>query len=323
MPFSRPAKKIIKIDCVSLQVHKPKFYSSINKKTLYCGWKRVCLFTSRGSVTVEAALSVSLFIIVMLFLESFVILINTQLSIQIHMNNIVRSTAKKVFYLQAINKLSEYNGNTKLFKEKVGEKYAQAGEQDNESENYSGLTKKLLTSGYFLSELMSKIKLYENGNTSTMHFNVSKSTAKDGIIDMVLEYKVGVPLINTYIAICQRSRVKDWTGCDISISSDIVYITKSGTVYHSTKKCRHLTFNITKTNFNKLNDLRNNSGAKYKKCVNCVKNNLVSSSVIFVTKYGTRYHINLNCSELTRTVVSIHKSDVGERKPCRDCTEED
>ena len=62
MPFFPPVvhsekHKKIKLGCDSLQVQKPKKYKEKIKKINVSQGKRVYLFTSKGSITLEAAIN--------------------------------------------------------------------------------------------------------------------------------------------------------------------------------------------------------------------------------------------------------------------------
>ena len=64
---------------------------------------------------------------------------------------------------------------------------------------------------------------------------------------------------------------------------------------------------------------RNESGAKYYPCEKCFKKTTLGE-VVYITNTGTRYHNNINCSELKRTVHEVRLSDVKDTKrPCNKC----
>ena len=70
MPFSDPEKNNIK-RCVSLQVTR-----RLEKRTLRNNKnrKRVLLFTSKGSVTVEATITISIFMLVIISISSLLVM---------------------------------------------------------------------------------------------------------------------------------------------------------------------------------------------------------------------------------------------------------
>ena len=69
-----------------------------------------------------------------------------------------------------------------------------------------------------------------------------------------------------------------------------------------------------------ISKLRNDSGAKYYICEKC-GGGTRDVNVVYITKYGTRYHKDINCSELKRGVLKVKPETVKDRKPCSKCGE--
>ena len=103
MPFFEPANK--NSGCVSLQVQK-----HIKKiiKNKYCLRKRAYLFAS-GSITIEATIALSVFMMFMLFMQGFMIVINSYMQMQISVNNVATEVANNKYYLQVADKIAEKN----------------------------------------------------------------------------------------------------------------------------------------------------------------------------------------------------------------------
>jgi hypothetical protein len=318
-----PAIYKIKKDCVSLQVHKSKEFPKKNKISSYLIWKRVCLFASqkhkaRGSITLEAAIALTIFMMLVFFVSSFMIIINTEVAMQVHIDNVARKTAKIAFYAEAAAEMAEQNQSLQEITDKIFNKLGQTGDEEiNEN------LEKMLDKGYLMVQLVKNT----GGNLiNSSRFlcdikgiTVEDSSIENGIIDMVVRYKIKVPFVNKYLKVCQRALVKDWTGVDITETTDMVYITETGKVYHTTKDCSHLVIHISKTTFGQVNSQRNSEGEKYYKCQYCVKEDLLSESSIFITEDGNKYHTSLQCQGLTRRIIEIDKNQVGERKPCSAC----
>ena len=321
MPFFMPAKKIKKLDCVSLQVQQS--VKKIKKEKIYktkYWWKRVCLFTSRGSITLEATLSLVIFLMVAMFMQEFLIITQTQISVQICMDNIVREIGKEQYYLKMADEVIEKNETAKSIKEKIEKALGLEEQEDGDS----GLTKKkLVNAGYFYAKFVLKSK---RSHVSTKNivgglagFRVLGSKVKDGVSDMVMRYDYRMPYLNKKFSILQRSRIKDWSGVDITQSLKTVYITKTGSVYHTTKECSAINLKIKKADFSQVLFLRNNQGEKYKKCEICARATTVTGTEVFITEEGNRYHNSLQCSGLKRDVIAIDFSQIGERRACSKC----
>ncbi|MFQ9516298.1 MAG: TadE/TadG family type IV pilus assembly protein [Eubacterium sp.] len=324
MPFSMPAGYKLKKDCVSLQVHKSEKFPEKNKIPQYCGWKRVCLFTSgnckeKGSITIEALIALIMFMAVVFFIGSFMVMVNTEMAMQISINNIVRDTAKNMFYVNVADEISENNKNIINIKKQLENTLKGNGSGTNINE----VVQEQFNKGYLLTQLVKNIKQEAFNNTYIFSgvngIDITDSRIEDGIVDLVIRYKMKIPLVNKYLTIYQRGLVKDWTGTDITKTYETVYITENGQVYHKSKNCSHLVIHISKTIMSQVKKLRNSSGGKYYECEYCASKKLLPDTGVFITEDGTRYHSSLQCSGLTRRIMEVDISQIGNKKPCSEC----
>ena len=123
-----------------------------------------------------------------------------------------------------------------------------------------------------------------------------------------------------------------FTGYSVDYSSEsshdnrYVYVTKEGTAYHQKRSCSHLNITIEIVSGKKMSKYRNEDGAIYYGCHLCSKGfskkDLEEMSV-FLTPYGNRYHTNMKCSDLTRTIQIIPLSKAGGYSPCKDCVNDE
>lgn len=142
-------------------------------------------------------------------------------------------------------------------------------------------------------------------------------------IELTVKYKIELPLklFNLKdINIIQSVKVKKWTGYKPPDSDgvEMVYVTETGTVYHTNINCSYLQLSISQVNKNELDSLRNNSGAKYYKCEKC-GSKFVGSNKVFITNSGNKYHTSLDCSGLKRSIMSIPITQVGGKAKCSRC----
>ena len=272
MPFFQPVVHKNKLfGCGSLRVQRPKTNKEIEKTEKSQG-KRVYLFTSSGSITMEAAIVTSIFLLMAFSMLGYMALLNKQLSYQLKTNNTAVAMAKLNFYKKVVSEITDYK------------------QQINELEK----------------------------EISKESHSVKENELDE--IDIISGFIYKVPWLGKKVQITTRCRVKDWTGRDITKSQELVYITKNGKVYHSTKECTHLALNIRKIYYSQLPVERNCYGEKYKKCALCIKSKMQEESEIFVTEDGNKYHSSLMCSGLIRNIIIIDKSKVGDRKPCSRCS---
>lgn len=122
----------------------------------------------------------------------------------------------------------------------------------------------------------------------------------------------------------QRYYAKAWTGYEIGSSANgqatedlLVYITQTGTVYHVYRNCSYLNPVIQEIPVAEMAGQKNLSGGKYSACERC--GNGSAQGKVYVTGQGSRYHRNLNCSGLKRTIYTVPLSQTGGRGRCSKC----
>lgn len=313
MPFFEPAKKLT--GCVSLQVQK-HFKNTIKNK--YCLRKRAYLFASSGSITIEATIALSVFMMFMLFIQSFMLVVHSYMSMQVSINNIATETAKNQYYLQMTDEVAQKSKTWSDIKKEIEDKVKKNAYILPE------MTKKLQDGAevlYLSQRLMKEIGSRTLGEQlcDVKKLTLGNSSIENGIVDMVVEYEIKIPYINKYMSIAQRGRVHEWTGEDISKSIKEVYITKNGDVYHKSKDCSYLIVRIRKAYYSQIDELRNDNGGKYKKCQLCVNKKLNKSTGIFIAEDGEKFHVDLKCSGIKRNVMAVDISQIGNRRQCSRC----
>lgn len=162
-------------------------------------------------------------------------------------------------------------------------------------------------------------------------FAYSKVLDDEDCIDIIVGYHIKIPIRLFSIGsmdMIQRVRLRAWTGYEVAPvytmqednNSDetIVFITETGKVYHRSRSCSHIKLSVSAIR-GVPNELRNNSGAKYKPCEACMNGTEVDMATYYITTEGTRYHSHNQCSKIKRTVKEISISQVDDRKPCKRC----
>ena len=104
---------------------------------------------------------------------------------------------------------------------------------------------------------------------------------------------------------------------DVNSEDPVVYITPSGSVYHLDLGCSHLNPSVSSADINIVNELRSKDGSKYHPCELC--NVSINQGHVYITDYGNRYHSNLACSGIKRSIQTVHLSEVGGRRECMTC----
>ncbi len=165
-----------------------------------------------------------------------------------------------------------------------------------------------------------------SGGRGGISFLRSSVLDKDETIDLVASYRLSMPfnfLGFRDIPVTERARIRAFTGYDNTRredredeSEELVFITETGSVYHRERGCKHLKLNIMTTTVEGVKNRRANDGSKYYPC-SCAAG--ITSGIVYITDDGNRYHSTLGCSSLKRTIYEVPLSHVGGRRPCSSC----
>ncbi|MDE7283696.1 MAG: hypothetical protein K2N85_08960 [Lachnospiraceae bacterium] len=196
-----------------------------------------------------------------------------------------------------------------------------------------GITSVLLTQMYAKEEVMNYVGVkylnkscIKNG-AAGISFAGTAIMEHDDIVEICVNYKV-LPLFTILgfdgFDMSQRYYGRAWTGYDVEAGlSDftqddpMVYVTETGTVYHTNRNCTYLNPSIVEVNEGSIADKRNLSGGKYYKCEICGSSNV--QGTVYITTQGSSYHTMITCSGLKRTIYTIPLSQVGGRGRCSKC----
>lgn len=94
----------------------------------------------------------------------------------------------------------------------------------------------------------------------------------------------------------------------------IVYLTKHGSVYHTSLSCTHISLRISGS----LLTVKSLEARGVRRCEKCIKKNQIPES-LYITAEGDCYHSRLSCSGLKRTVKAVRLSEVRGMRICGRC----
>lgn len=277
------------------------------------------LSLNNGSITIEATMVSSIFILLILSVYYFFNIINYQNIMQMSINNTAKSIQR---YAYVLERGEDYGYKTLVENYKididkdiinngVGMVYAWNKVTGGEVEKYTSLT----------NVFMGKKGI----NILNSDFNMDS-----GENDLVINYKIGINVLGIktlYYNLVNRCYFRSWIGESIidisdSIEQKIVYITSSGKVYHLYKNCSHIKLSVSSIMYKNIADLRNSNGGKYYKCEKCVHKSIGGNEVVYITDSGTAYHLNSTCSGIKRSINETDISKVGNMKLCSRCRQE-
>lgn len=172
---------------------------------------------------------------------------------------------------------------------------------------------------------ISHIKNGENG-ISFYHSKIDKMDTAD----IVITYNISIPFIsklNLYIPVAQRCSFKLFTGNHTAHytgnKESIVYMTAHGEVYHTNKYCSYLIKYAEILDKNSLSAYETASHRKFTLCHACEKNfSAQNTSVIYISKTGNVYHYSRDCYYLTSHIYECNFKEIEGNYPlCSRCSQ--
>lgn len=275
------------------------------KRASFISFRHLISHRRKGSMTLEAAFVLPFFLFAVINILFAVNIIGTQ---------------------SRINAALHQTGNKMAFAGYVYERTAGNVLPDS-------LANVVMTSIYARGQILEYVGTnYLNqscivGGSGGISFAGSSVMEEGDMIDIVLSYRVkpfaGIMGFDGF-AMTQRYYGRAWTGYDVTqyisdstLEDPMVYITETGTVYHSNRNCTYLNPSVESVSAEAIGNMRNQSGAKFYSCEICGGYRGVGQ--VYITKYGSSYHSQINCSRLKRTIYTVPMSQVGGRGRCSKC----
>ena len=155
---------------------------------------------------------------------------------------------------------------------------------------------------------------------------LESSYMENDCIDIKLTYQVspdfnvpGFPLVR----LANRYYARAWTGYCVSEeeeeqAKEYVYVTMYGQVFHVKLDCGYLNRTIEAVQVSGLGNMRNNAGEQYTICEYCGK--FSSQDTVYITPTGGKYHFTVSCPSLKRTISILERTEAEENyRPCSRC----
>ena len=305
--------------------------------------KRALRFAScTGSVTVETALVLPVFLCVLCGLMLLGSLLLTEARIQYALAR----TADVYAAQYAVERLADNQGGSGSSSTGSGSLSAgQAGSSGSGggsgspsasqtgsaslSEKVRGLADGLLQKAglqavfHSVYEETSMDEICIRGGRAGIRLSVSSQGEEDATVKVSASYrlKIGIPFVGEYSFARQAQSmqrvfcgyVEHGDGKTEADSQGVVYVAEHGSVYHTSLSCTHICRRISGSSVDRIL-----SGKKYQACDKCIHEG-ERPSVLYVTPYGEKYHSSLSCSGLKRTVKAIPKEEAEGMRMCSRC----
>ena len=163
------------------------------------------------------------------------------------------------------------------------------------------------------------------GGSSGFDCSASKKYWNTTIMDLTVCYELEVPVLVFRLPLISKEetiRVKGWTGHEVKLTDSLdnvmVYVTDYGLVYHADRYCNYLDLSVKTIEKTEIEHLRNENGGIYKECLLC-KRRGEGLGNCYVTDYGDRYHMSLECTGLKRNIYTISVEDAHGLGGCSKC----
>lgn len=152
------------------------------------------------------------------------------------------------------------------------------------------------------------------------------SYGEDDHIDVKVTYQVSpafrIPGFQSF-RMANRYYARAWTGYAVGGEEgheealDNVYVTPYGEVYHVSRDCSYVTRSISALRLSEVHSARNSSGERYVLCRICAGE---GQDIVYVTRDGSRYHERQDCLSLKRTIITVERLTAEAKyRPCSRC----
>jgi len=307
MPFFRELIKIICKAKVTLQVHFPLIRKDISAK-------RVLLFASfqakPGSLTIEAAMALPLFLFAVMILMTPMKLLNDGRKIQTALDITGEELSQ---YVSALKEL------------KRGEDLSAAGLNELPDGFLEGITEQSIL--LYVRMKMGKYEVYQDAESVSF---LRSSVLKDKeTIDLIMDYRIRLPfpvLGLKSVPMSARCFRRAWIGNTLLYedesgdTEEMVYVGRDSTRYHKKRTCHYLYNHIRAVNETDLESIRNTGGGIYKPCSRC-SSLAKEGSIVYIMPSGEKFHSSRECSAITAYVRFVPISEVIHLGACSYCSQ--
>lgn len=283
----------------------------------------VCL---RGSLTIEAALSLTLFLFMVILLSVPMELLNTQRKVQMVLETAAREISRQAWLAGEIKNGELWNGEPPDESDtgKIEEK-----ESTEETENALWTVD--------LSEAAAALFLERairnatgSGRLESLDCSGTRISSDREVIDLRAKYSLKLPFsvfALDSVRMSSRSKRRGWIGREGGRLSGVpaeeegqvmVYVGKASVRYHTSPECHYLSNRTIPVSFEAVEEYRNASGSGYKSCGIC-GSEAGAGQIVYLFPNGENYHSRLDCSSLSFYLRKVPLEEVSHLGCCSYC----
>ena len=291
-------------------------------------------FVCEGSMTIEAALVLPIFIFFMAEILSIYDMVRLQSSMIAALHETGSTISEYAFYAEyGLDELSEIGGDGA-----EGSMQTDGGDGSNVIQGSLGGK----AASFAISETYvrgSVVKYLGEDwlnhtclawGSSGISYLESSVLNSNGVVEIVADYRIK-PFLAMFglksLPAQSRYYGHAWTGyvlgddtdtaADAEENEETVYVTPTGTVYHKDHNCTYLKPSIRTIDAGMLDTQRSGDGSKYYPCERCRPS---AAGTVVITKEGNRYHSSASCTAIERNAESVPISEAQKtRRACSKC----
>ncbi len=266
-----------------------------------------------GSMTIEASLCLTVFLIFMISLGQLFLV----MQLQIRMQKVLEQVGNEVAQYSYLNsQIKLWESDSQLIEEL--EEYLLA--------EFSEEAIRMRFVDVMGQEALEHSVLTEGA--AGISFEESSLLREHHRLRLVVSYQIRLPITLfgwgdiTLRQQCYRYALMGDKEPDRQVehTEELVYVTKNRQVYHRTLSCSYLNLSIRSVSMSQVADLRNASGGKYDPCERCEPTGW--EDVVYLTEDGDRFHDEWDCAGLRRHITSLPIHEVEDLRPCSRCGKE-
>lgn len=268
-----------------------------------------------ASLTIEAALGLTVFIFTVIMLLMPMKMLDTQRQVQMVLESASREISQYAYI---------------LYRKSEGE--ADLADLTERENGALPETSALFTKAAAAIYLKGKIEAATGkGRVGEMDFSGTSISENGEEIDLRVEYRLRLPFSIfslKSVPAASRSLRRGWIGSeggrgelnrDGQTGEDtIVYVGATMGRYHLSKSCHYLSNDITGVSFDAIGEVKNGSGSHYQPCSVCGKG-AVAGSNVYVMPNGKYYHSRRDCSSIGYYVREVPLREVEYLGACSYC----
>ena len=276
---------------------------SQTNKISYRSVKRMSLFATygkqgsvRGSMTIEAALLIPLFIFFFLHLAGVMEMLRLHGKLEAALWNVGNQAA---LYTDTFSEAADALPD-------VGISYLLVHNQ---------------VSAYLGKEYLDNSPLVHGA--AGLNYLRSEYLDDEDCVDIIVTYQVE-PTASifpfSYRRMSNRYYARAWTGYDVTETQTVkryVYVTSQGQVWHATPECSYIYHKVLNAPTGQIAEKRNGQGRKYELCDFCGDQS--AGDLVYFTEEGEKYHFISNCTAIYKDIRAIVWSDDLPYRACSRC----